>query len=100
MRTFVAGALLLSISMSVMAAEEIKCPVDMLRAQVSTPLPEGWWYSPTEGGVKSVRAQTIAGQPMLICIYQAFHGQVSVSRHAPKGKQCQADNKSKLFRCR
>ena len=78
----------------------VNCPVKQLRADVSTKLPDGWWYTPTEGKLKSLRVQTIGGDRVLVCLYQAFDGQVAVMQKAPAGAGvCHADKKLQRFVC-
>jgi hypothetical protein len=78
----------------------ITCPTKQVKADVSTKLPEGWWYTPTEGKLKNLRVQTIGGDRVLVCLYQAFDGQVAVMQKAPIGAgACHADKKQQRFVC-
>ena len=93
---------LLAVRGAVAAADTlyVNCPVKQLRADVSTKLPDSWWYTPTEGSLKSLRVQTIGGDRMLVCLYQAFDGQVAVMQKAPVGvRACHADKKQQRFVC-
>jgi hypothetical protein len=78
----------------------VNCPAKELRADISTKLPEGWWYTPTEGKLKNLRVQTIGADRVLVCLYQAFDGQVAVMQKAPANAgACHADNKQRRFVC-
>lgn len=78
----------------------VDCAVPQLRADVTTRLPEGWWYTPTEGVLKSLRIQTVGNEHTLVCLYQAFDGQVAVMRKPPPGaRDCRVDQGGRRFVC-
>ena len=78
----------------------VNCPLPQVRADVSTKLPEGWWVTPTEGKLKSLRVQTIGGERVLVCLYQAFDGQVAIMQKVSPGMgACYAEKKHQRFAC-
>jgi hypothetical protein len=96
------ACVLLMVAPAVYAAEPIyvNCPTKELRVDVTTKLPEGWWYTPTDGKLKSLRVQTIGADRVLVCLYQAFDGQVAIMQKAPANAgACHADKKQQRFVC-
>jgi hypothetical protein len=95
-------ALFLAMYGAIAAAETIyiNCPAKELRADVSTKLSEGWYYTPSEGKLKTLRVQTVGGDRVLVCLYQAFDGQVAVMQKVSAGMgACYADKKQQRFAC-
>ena len=82
------ASLLLSIGTVVQAQDvHIPCPLDQVRTEVTTSLPQGWWSSPQVGRVTDVRVQDIGGRPTLVCAYQAYGAAAAVMREFPSGAQ-------------
>lgn len=65
------------------AALEVSCPVDQVRTEVTTPLPDGWWQTPQSGSLQNTRIGEVGGEPTLICEYWAYGDTVSVMRRVP-----------------
>ena len=91
-RTFLARtALGLVAAVTVSAAQaqvqQINCPLDQIRREVTTPLPNGWWNTPIVNSLRGVRIQNISGRPALICDYGAAG---TIQTYAPEGFNCQA----------
>jgi len=67
------------------AADEIACPREQVRTEVTTPLPDPWWQTPQVGNLQGTRVGEIGGETTLICEYWAYGADVSVMRHPPEG---------------
>jgi hypothetical protein len=82
-------ASLLLCSGTVVQAQDVyvACPLDQIRTEVTTRLPDGWWSTPQVGRVTEVRVQDIGGRPTLVCAYQAFGAAAAVMREFPPGAQ-------------
>ena len=76
----------------------IECPVQEVRTEITTPLPQPWWNTPQVGKLQHVGIQTIADKRTLVCEYWAYGGTVGVMREFPEGAtNCKA--KGKGFSC-
>lgn len=75
---------------SVSHAQMIVCPVDSVRTEIVTPLPEPWWQTPQEGGLVTTRIDRVGGELTLTCAYLAYGRTVSVMRPAPTDLDCKA----------
>jgi len=47
----------------------IACPTEQIRREVTTPLPGGWWQTPSVGRLTNTEVTPIGGQPTLVCRY-------------------------------
>ncbi len=50
-------------------ADTIRCPLDQIRSEVTTPLPGGWWNTPLVFSLRDTRVMNIGGRPALVCDY-------------------------------
>jgi hypothetical protein len=90
--------LVAGLPMSAVAAPQfIKCPVEKVRTEITTPLPSGWWQTPQVGSLTGTRIGTVGGQKTLMCDYWAYGDSVAVMHKAPAGKTCRAVSGG--FRC-
>jgi hypothetical protein len=68
-------------------AEQIECPLEEIRREVTTPLPSGWWHTPQVSSLRETRVMTIGGRTALQCDY-GLSG--NIQRYAPEGATCEA----------
>ena len=61
----------------------IKCPVDEVRAEITTSLPEPWFQTPQVGRLERTRVELIGGTRTLVCEYWGYGRRVNVMREAP-----------------
>jgi len=66
------------------AADEVSCPTDQVRTEITTSLPDPWWQTPQVGSLQNTRVGEIGGETTLICEYWAYGTTVSVMRHPPE----------------
>lgn len=67
----------------------IMCPVQQVRAEITSSIPSPWWQTPQVGSIKEARVQNIGGSYTLVCRYQAYGDAVSIMRKIPPGfSQC------------
>jgi hypothetical protein len=66
----------------------IRCPVEEVRTEITTPLPSPWWNTPQIGGVEETAVETIGGKQTLVCKYRAYGRTVPVMREMPQGVIC------------
>jgi len=67
-------------------AETIRCPLDQIRREVTTPLPGGWWNTPIVNSLTETQITTFGdGRKALQCIYGSAG---SIQRYAPDGAEC------------
>jgi hypothetical protein len=66
------------------AADEVACPVDQVRTEITTTLPDPWWQTPQVGSLQDTRVGEVGGETTLICEYWAYGTTVSVMRHPPE----------------
>lgn len=76
-------------------AETIRCPLDQIRREVTTPLPDGWWNTPMVFSLEQARVTEIAGRKVLQCDYGPSG---KIQRYAPDGADCRATGRG--FECR
>lgn len=70
------------------AAETIRCPLDQIRREVTTALPEGWWNTPVVNNLTETRIITFSdGRDALQCVYGPAG---SIQRYAPESASCRA----------
>jgi hypothetical protein len=63
----------------------IKCPVDTVTTEITTPIPEPWRSTQQVGKLTKVRTGNVAGQSTLECGYWAYGTTVYVLRDFPDG---------------
>lgn len=69
----------------------IPCPLEELRTEVVSELPQGWWQTPQIGRLEGTYVQRIGGKNTLVCAYRAYGATASVMRLPPEGRPgCQA----------
>jgi len=73
------------------AAQRIQCPLSSVRAEITTPMPSGWWNTPNIGNLTGTRIANIGGTPTLMCGYSVFGTLVYVMHQAPAGATCSND---------
>jgi hypothetical protein len=75
------------VSQQVMPTKEIKiaCPLSMVRAEITTPLPAGWWQTPQEGKLIHTKIQNIGGKRTLCCGYWGYGTTVWIMHEMPAG---------------
>jgi|GEM_PF-742781 len=66
------------------AADEVTCPVNQVRTEITTSLPDPWWQTPQVGNLQSTRVGEVGGETTLICEYWAYGDTVSVMRRPPE----------------
>jgi len=66
------------------SAEEVTCPVNQVRTEVTTDLPDPWWQTPQVGNLQNTRVGEVGGETTLFCEYWAYGDTVSVMRHPPE----------------
>ena len=72
-------------------SEDIRCPVDEIRAEITTALPDPWFQTPQTGRLQRTRIMNIGGKRTLVCEYWAYGRSVGVMREFPAGaKTCTA----------
>lgn len=77
-------------------ADSIRCPLDQIRREVTTPLPNGWWNTPMVFSLQETRIVTLNdGRKALQCDYGPSG---SIQRYAPDGADCRATSGG--FECR
>lgn len=76
------------------AVEVITCPAGRVTGQIVNHLPSGWWTTPIDNRLQSVRVANSGGSTYLICDYGAAG---FVQREAPAGANCRAVGNR--FRC-
>lgn len=64
---------------------DIDCPLSQVRREVTTPLPEGWWNTPSVDYLTGTEVQTIGGRRTLVCKY-GQSGQIM--RLEPRRRDC------------
>jgi hypothetical protein len=74
---------------------EIDCPLGQVRREITTPLPEGWWNTPTVDRLTGTDIQVIGGQRTLVCRYGSS-GQIM--RLEPRRRICTPTRRG--FECR
>lgn len=93
---------LAALSAPLRAQEEqlIRCPVTEVMAEVTTPMPEGWWHAPQLGRITDSRVQQVGGKPVLACLYDVYGKPVAVIRRPPEdAPNCMARAKGYSFVC-
>jgi hypothetical protein len=75
------------VSPQVVPTKEIKitCPLSMVKAEITTPLPAGWWQTPQEGKLINTKIQNIGGKKALCCGYQVYGTTVWIMHAMPAG---------------
>lgn len=68
-------------------AETIRCPLDQIRREVTTPLPSGWWNTAMVFTLRETRVTDIGGRKALQCDYGPSG---NIQRNAPDGADCRA----------
>ncbi|MBX7247968.1 MAG: hypothetical protein K1X35_02840 [Caulobacteraceae bacterium] len=66
---------------------DIECPLTQVRREITTPLPEGWWNTPSVDYLTGTEIQTIGGRRTLVCKY-GQSGQIM--RLEPRRRDCVA----------
>lgn len=64
---------------------DIDCPLSQVRREITTPLPEGWWNTPSVDYLSGTEVQTIGGRRALVCKY-GQSGQIM--RLEPRRRDC------------
>jgi hypothetical protein len=77
------------------------CP-NNVRAEVTSPLPEGWVATAQSSAPVEARIETIAGSPAMVCKYRMFGTLYTVWRRMPPGHDwCFVSSTNNLqFACR
>lgn len=65
-------------------ADEVTCPANQVRTEITTSLPDPWWQTPQVGNLQSTRVGEVGGETTLICEYWAYGHTVSVMRRPPE----------------
>ena len=75
------------VSQQVVSTKEIKitCPLSMVKAEITTPLPAGWWQTPQEGKLIHTKIQNIGGKQTLCCGYWGYGTTVWIMHEMPAG---------------
>ena len=73
----------------------IDCPLNQVRREITTPLPEGWWNTPVVDNLSGTEVQTIGGRRTLVCKYGPA-GQIM--RLEPQRRDCTPTRRG--FDCR
>lgn len=68
-------------------SETIRCPLDQIRSEVTTALPDGWWNTPMVFSLREARMTEISGRKALICDYGPSG---TIQRYAPDRSECRA----------
>ena len=64
---------------------KIACPLSMVKAEITTPLPAGWWQTPQEGKLIHTKIQNIGGKKTLCCGYWGYGTTVWIMHEMPAG---------------
>tara|TARA_R110000868_G_scaffold80018_48_gene227495 strand:+ start:2315 stop:3109 length:795 start_codon:yes stop_codon:yes gene_type:complete len=88
------GAVLQSGSDAQAAFQTISCPLENLRREVTTDLPEGWWSTPQIWPLQTTRIIELGGRTALQCDYGPSG---SIQIYAPDAANCEA--RAAGFRC-
>ena len=64
---------------------KIACPLAMVKAEITTPLPAGWWQTPQEGKLTHTKIQNIGGKRTLCCGYWGYDTTVWIMHDMPAG---------------
>jgi hypothetical protein len=62
----------------------VKCPLESIRVEITTPLPASWWNTPQVGNLVNVRLDNIVGKA-LVCEYSIYGLKWPVMRYFPQG---------------
>ncbi len=69
---------------------KIPCPLSMVKAEITTPLPAGWWQTPQEGKLIHTKIQNIGGKKDLCCGYWGYGTTIWIMHEMPAGtSECQ-----------
>jgi len=63
----------------------IPCPCQEVRAEITTPLSEGWWNTPQVGKLNRTQIENIGGSPTLKCGYRTYNTVVYIMHKFPEG---------------
>jgi hypothetical protein len=78
----------------------VDCAARQVRVDVTTRLPEGWSHAPSDGALRGVHIQAVGNERALVCVYQAYDGQVALMRKLPpQARDCQVDQSGRRFVC-
>lgn len=88
------GALLQSGSEAQAAVQTISCPLEKIRREVTTALPDGWWSTPQIWSLQTTRIVELGGRKALQCDYGPSG---RIQRYAPDRANCEA--RAGGFRC-
>lgn len=75
------------LGVSAAEADTIRCPLDQIRSEVTTRLPDGWWNTPMVFSLRETRIVNVSGRSALQCDYGPSG---SIQRYAPDGADCRA----------
>lgn len=64
---------------------KITCPLSMVKAEITTPIPAGWWQTPQEGKLIHTKIQKIGGESTLCCGYWGYGTTVWIMHKMPAG---------------
>jgi hypothetical protein len=64
---------------------KITCPLSMVKTEITTPLPQGWWQTPQEGKLIHTKIQNIGGKKTLCCGYWGYGTTVWIMHEMPAG---------------
>lgn len=68
------------------AQQEVNCPLETIRAEITSQLPDPWWNTPQVGGkLVGVSIEVIGGKRALVCWYPAYGTRLPVMRRYPEG---------------
>src|SRR5262249_27856128 len=67
------------------AQQEVNCPVESVRTEITTKLPDPWWKTTQVGKLEGVSFEVIGGKKTLVCRYWAYGVKVAVMRLYPEG---------------
>lgn len=89
---FIVLMLMFGLVSEAQAGSRIKCPVNKVRTEITTPLPPGWWQTPQVGHLQGTRIANIGGKQTLVCKYRAYGTTVSVMIEKPGwATKCRGD---------
>lgn len=72
------------------SAASINCPVQQVKREVTTQLPNGWWSTPYVSNLTGTEVVQIGGQTALQCKYGPNGAGGRIQRNAPAGNVCTA----------
>lgn len=103
LRVLMLTALLWQMPLVPLQAQEeqlIRCPVNEVMTEITTPLPDDWWHGPQMGRIVDAEVRVLGGDPVLACLYEVGGTPIAVVRRPPAdAPNCSARAEGYSFVC-